>query len=335
MRAALAGPPLDRAVAERSLTPTGDPAFAAAVERLVVAAGSSLRALVFFGSRRTGAAKADAWSAYDVFVVVTRYSGFYRAIRTAGLSGKRPLAMAFVSHILPPTQVSLPFAGEGIRIKATIVDEPTLVRETSAARRDHFCAGRLFQPASLLYAKDGAAREMALACLASAVRETWSWSRPWQAQSFDAAGYGLSALRTSLRFEVRPEPAGRAEQLFAAQRELQLPVLDALMRELAERGELAPAGPEATWSARRPVGWLERLRLEAYFRVSMARTTARWLKHVVSFDGWLDYIVRKASRHSGQEFELSERERRYPLVFLWGRAFRYLAQARKGRKNGQ
>jgi hypothetical protein len=240
--------------------------------------------------------------------------------------------LAFVSRILPPTQVSLPFESEGVHIKATVVDEATLVRETSAARRDHFCAGRLFQPALLLFARDAAARETIVDCLVSAVRETWRWSRPWLPASFTAAGYGLSALETSLGFEVRPEPPGRAEQLWAAQRELQLPVLEALLRELAGRGELVAAGPPGTWSARRPVERLERLRLTVYFRVSMARTTARWLKHIASFEGWLDYIVRKASRHSGQEIQLSERERRYPLLLLWGRVFRYLSEVRKGPK---
>jgi hypothetical protein len=129
---------------------------------------------------------------------------------------------------------------------------------------------------------------------------------------------------------VRPEPPGRAAQLGAAQRELQTPVIEALLGELAAEGELAAvAGAPGTWSARRPVGWLERLRRKLYFRRSMARATVRWVKHVLSFEGWLDYIVQKASRHGGEELPLSERERRYPLLLLWGRVFRYLAKARK------
>jgi hypothetical protein len=329
MTTALEAPPLERAVAERTLTPFADPALDRAAARLAAAAGESLRALVFFGSRRTGAARADAFSAHDVIAVVSRYGAFYRAARAAGLTGKRPGLLALVSRVLPPTQVSLRFGEESLHVKASVIEERALVRETSPSRRDHFCAGRLFQPAVLLFARDAAARETILACLVSAVRETWSWARPWLPASFSAAGYGLSALETSLHYEVRPEPAGRAEQLWVAQRELQQPVLDSLLRELASRGELAAAGPPGAWSARRPVGRLERLRLSGYFRLSMARTTARWLKHIVSFDGWLDYIVRKASRHSGQELQLSERERRFPLLLLWGRVFRYLAESRK------
>jgi hypothetical protein len=51
----------------------------------------------------------------------------------------------------------------------------------------------------------------------------------------------------------------------------------------------------------------------------------------VTFEGWLDYIARKASRHGGEPIELTERERRWPVVFLWARAFRYLrTKNRKG-----
>ena len=187
MTAALEAPPLARAVAERSLTPSADPALTAATKRLAAAAGESLLGLLFFGSRRTGAAKADAFSAYDVFVVVTGYLPFYRAIRAAGCCAASRTA------------------------RARVVDLPTLVRDTSPSRRDHFCAGRLFQPASLLFARDEATREALVACLVSAVRETWTWARPWLPPSFTATGYGLSALDTSLHFEVRPEPKGRAQ----------------------------------------------------------------------------------------------------------------------------
>ena len=64
---------------------------------------------------------------------------------------------------------------------------------------------------------------------------------------------------------------------------------------------------------------------------AIVRATARWLKHVVTFEGWLDYIVRKASRHGGAPIVLTERERRWPLVFLWGRLFAFLrSKNRKG-----
>jgi hypothetical protein len=45
---------------------------------------------------------------------------------------------------------------------------------------------------------------------------------------------------------------------------------------------------------------------------------------MITFEDWLEYIRRKAERHTGREVVLTERERRMPLVFLWPRLFRYL-----------
>jgi hypothetical protein len=128
-----------------------------------------------------------------------------------------------------------------------------------------------------------------------------------------------------MRWEVRPEPTGRADALWEAQRDEQVRVLAALLGELEGRGDLvAVAGRPGWYAAARPFGALARLERGLYFRRSIVRATSRWAKHVVSFEGWLEYIVRKASRHTGQPIVLTERERRWPWVFLWGRLVRYL-----------
>jgi hypothetical protein len=322
---------LDRAVAERALSPSDDPALDAAVRRLSTAAGDTLVGLVFFGSRRTGPAPASGLGAYDVFVVVERYRAFFEALRRAGLTAKRPAVLAAASLWLPPTQCSLRFADEGVHVKGSVIRRDAFLRETSARRHDHFCIGRLFQPTRVLHCRDEDARRQILDGLVAAHRETWSWSRPGLPPRFDAREYGLSALRTSMRWEVRPEPAGRADALWEAQKGVQVPVFEALLGELAERGDVAAVpGERGRFAPTRPVGRAERARLHAYFRWSMARATARWVKHTVTFEGWLDYIVAKAARHTGQPIALTERERRWPWIFLWGRLVRHLRTKDRG-----
>jgi hypothetical protein len=318
-------------VAVRALSPSSDPALDAAVQRLANACGQELEAVVFFGSRRTGASHANAHSAYDAFVVVREYRSFYERLRSAGLTGKRPGLMAQVSRWLPPTQYSLRFPEEGVHLKAAVIRLDTYRRETSPRRRDHFCSGRLFQPSRVLYAAGPEARDAVVAGLVEAHRATWTWARPWLPAVFDAESYGVSALRVSMSWEIRPEPHGRADALWAAQRQEQVAVFGVLLEELREAGELRAVG-ERLFAPSRPLGGLERLRLDLYFRRSLVRATARWLKHVVTFEGWLDYILRKANRHAGEPIELSDRERRWPWVFLWGRLFRYLrTKDEKGR----
>ena len=51
----------------------------------------------------------------------------------------------------------------------------------------------------------------------------------------------------------------------------------------------------------------------------------------MTFDDWLDFIVRKARRHTGEDIVLTERERRMPLVFLWPRVIHYLRHKDRAR----
>jgi hypothetical protein len=313
------------AVAAQALSPEADRGLLAATARLRAAAGDTLVGCVFFGSRRTGAARANADSAYDLFAVVTAYRPFYEALRRAGLSAKKPGLLALVSRVLPPTQISVVFRDPELRAKVSVVRSDVFERETSPRRHDHFTIGRLFQPSRILETGSAEARERILLALVSAHAETWRWSRPWLPSAFDADAYGRRILEVSMAWEVRPEPTGRAAALWDAQRSTQQPVFEALLRELERAGELRRAGGAAPeWLIIEGPKVVERLRLKLYFTRSMFRSTARWGKHVLSFEGWLDYIARKASRHTGQPIELTDRERRWPLIFLWGRVFRYL-----------
>jgi predicted nucleotidyltransferase len=301
------------------------PFVTAAVSAIASRTGDALVGIVFFGSRRSGAARADVFSAYDLFVVVKGYRPFFRALHEARLIHRQPWLMAMVSRFLPPSQVSLVLGTpeEPFHAKCSVIDAKAFQRETSARRSDHFCIGRLFQPAAIVHAADDAARDTLLAGLESAHLLTLSWCRPWLPAAFDAAAYCLRLLEVSLSQEIRPEPAGRALALFTAQKGEIVPVYERVLQALAEAGDLRLVESGA-FALARPVGAGERLGVRLYFARSKARATLRWAKHMVTFEGWLDYILRKVRRHGGGDIELTERERRMPLLFLWPRLFRYL-----------
>jgi hypothetical protein len=312
------------AVRRQALAPTAPEAVAAAAA-LAEAAEGEVDAVVFFGSRRTGA-RPEPGSAYDFFVVARGERPFYAALRRRGLVGRSPRLLAALGHVLPPTSISLSLPGPDgpVVTKCAVSSRRAFERDTSARRRDQFTAGRLFQPTSLVHARDGEASEAAVRALARAHAQAYEWARPWLPARFDVEAFARTLLRVSFGGEVRPEPVEhRVETLWQAQQDELRAVYGVLLRELARRGELREEGP-GTYALTRPVGRAERARLAFYFRWSMARATARWGKHVLSFEGWLDFLVRKARRHSGQEIMLTERERRAPLIFLWPRVWRYL-----------
>jgi len=295
---------------------------------VVKAGGASVAALIFFGSRKTRA-RTDEFSAYDFFLLTEDYSSLYRSLRSAGALHRPPWLLAALTAVLPPNVISVrPRAGgETWRAKCAVATVDCFLRETSAARHDHFFLGRMFQPVEVVHAADETTRQRVMDALAAARGLTYAWVRPWLPPTFDVDAYCRTSLRVSLSREIRPEPSGRADALWDVQKENLRSVYGALLAELAKAGELVDKGGE--YSLARPVTGGERRRVEAYFRWSTVRATTRWAKYIVTFDEWLEYILRKARRHSGQDIVLTPRERRMPLVFLWPRVIRYLRQKDK------
>jgi hypothetical protein len=320
---------LRAAIAERVLAPVGGPAQELA-EALVQAVGPEARAILFFGSRRTGA-KPDPYSAYDFFVVTPAAAReFYRALRRTGALHRSDLAMTALQHMLPPSQLSFR-TPSNLLAKLAVQSLPQLLRQTGPDRQDHFVAGRLCQPTALLHAASDEDRSRVLDALESAHRETFGWVGPWLPATFTVDDYVRHMLRVSFSWEIRPEPAGRADALFEAQQEYHRPVYGALLAELVASGRLVTA-PGGAFALAQPVEDMERWRRSGYFRVSILRSTLRWGKHVFTFENWLDFLLRKVRRHGGGEIQLTERERRMPLIFLWPRIIEYLRH--KDRKGG-
>jgi hypothetical protein len=312
--------------------PGGPQPDALALVRAVVdGGGEDVLGVVFFGSRKTHASP-DPWSAYDLFVATREYRSFYRSLRGAGTLRRSPWLVAALNTILPPNQIPVRGAGESRAVaKCAVISLAALQRETSSRRRDHFCVGRLFQPTEVLFTRDAETTESILDVLASAHAATLSWVRPWLPPTFDVDTYGRTLLRVSLGREIRPEPGGRSEALWRAQKDYLGSVYGILLRDLMMEGDLRDAG-RGHYALARPVSARERLRIEAYFRRSKLRATERWLKYMVTFDDWLEYIVHKAQRHTGEQIVLTRRERRLPIVFLWPRVIRYLRDKGRNRE---
>jgi hypothetical protein len=318
---------LTEVVAQQALPPASSAGAQAVAREVVERGGAVVRGILFFGSRKSGAAP-DAFSAYDLFVVVESYGPFYRHLARTGVLRGRWRVAALLNRLLPPNQVSISAdgpPGASLRAKCAVISAASFRRGCSPRRRDHFVLGRLIQPVEVLFAADEDVRKDLVDGMVSAHRLTYAWVRPWLPSDFDVDDYTRTLLRVSYAGEIRPEPSARAETLWRRDREALAEAYAPVLDELVQSGDLRPAG-RGRFRARRPASRLEGLRGRIYFRWSLVRATVRWAKYIVTFEGWLDFILRKARRHSGQDLELSPRERRYPLIFLWPRVVRYLRQ---------
>ena len=286
-------------------------------------------AIVHYGSHTHGGGAPEG-SAWDFFVIVERYAEAYRALAAAGVR-VRPGRAAFLNRILPPNVIAVDMPGEGptLSAKCCVLSLADLTRACSAHPRDHFVRARLFQPVQRVWVRDADARAAVTAAIVAARAGTFEWARPFLPQRFDAATYARKLLEISYRAEIRPEDDARIDALLQAQGATLLPVLDALLASLADRGVLVREG--SVYRDPSPPGALARFAARGWFNLSKVRATLRWAKYVALYDGWLDYVLKKVERRSGERFDLSERERRWPLLFLWPRALRFLGRQERRR----
>ena len=318
---------LDHPVAEDSA------ALAAFLARSL---GPSTVAVIHYGSRAQGR-KPRADSAYDFFLIVDNYRAVYESLSaTVGTSYSPRLATA-LAHVLPPNVISVIDRASGLRAKCCVISLAHFERACSPRRKDHFVQGRLFQFVVIAWKRDDQAALDVGKAIARARGETFNWGRPSLPERFTVDQYVHAVLGRSLEGEIRPEVGDHAKTLADAQQDQLRAIYGPLLQTLAARGELVVLGgadPFTTvYRLRVPPTGLERWRVRWYFQRSKARTTARLLKHVVLYEGWLDYIVRKIERSGDAKIELTRREQRWPLIFLWPRFFRYLRDRPQRRRS--
>lgn len=322
-----ADPALDTALAGGldDAAPAGVAALAAEVARML---GPTTLAVIHYGSRAHGSSSAGSGprpeSADDFFVIVANYRETYRAVVAAGAGRYRPAVAAALNRVLPPNVIGIAgTSGARQRLaKCAVLSIEDLARACMPGARDHFVRARLFQQIRVAWSRDPASRDAIVRAIVMARAGTFHWVRPYLPASFDAAAYSRALLEVSFAAEIRPESAARVDVLFAAQAGTLVPMYDALLASL-ERGDVLTA-TAGVYTDRHPPGRFTRLRSATFFRWSKLRATVRWAKYIALYDGWLEYAVQKVARRSGTVITLTARERRWPLVFLWPKAFRYL-----------
>ena len=290
---------------------------------LAQAFGQTIVALIHYGSHahRSGA---TAESAHDFFAIVDDYRAAYRSLAEKVGTRYRPRVAAWLNRVLPPNVIAITDASvtPPLHAKIAVFSLRDFRRACSPRSPDLFVRGRLFQVAQLVWARDEASRLSVVEATMEARAGSFAWGRVFLPPQFDVQTYCRSVLTTAFSSEIRPETAGRVSSLLDVQgatlHQMYLPFLAWLHRT----GILRREGEKYSDPDRH--GSWERLESRLYLRRNKLRATLRWAKYVALYDNWLDYVVEKIARRSGMAVELSARERRWPLVFLWPKAIRFI-----------
>jgi hypothetical protein len=319
-------------------TPPADAVARSLVEALAQVAGDSLRAVLLFGSRLVNA-EPSPFSAYDLVAVVDDYLPFYRRLHAAGFHPRSPRLLTLLARLLAPNVISFdPSLPGGEIAKVMVLTFDDLERALSPRARDHFLRGRLVQSTKIVLAGDASVQGALEALLAGARRDVLRWAGPWLPESFNALELARRMLEVSYAAEVRPEAGGRALAVFGAQTSFLEQAYREVLQDAAREGLVVelPRSPRSQprWRLATPPSVWSALAWRLYFARSKVRATARWLKHVLTFNDWLTYIQRKVERRTGVRVELTPLERRLPLLLLWPKAVRVLRQLGATRGGG-
>jgi hypothetical protein len=319
--------PLTDATVRAALATGLDGASQPRVERLSTvlanAFGPTAVALIHYGSHAHGAG-ATAESAHDFLAIVDSYGDAYHSLAATVGTRYRPRVAALLNRVLPPNVIAIidADATPPVRAKIAVFSLRAFRRACSPRAADLFVRGRLFQVAKLAWVRDEESRLAVVAATIEARAGSFEWGRAFLPPAFDVETYCRTLLTTAFASEIRPETADRIASLLDAQRTTLHQVYIPLLTWLQRAGMLRQEGALYSTAARH--GFWRTLKSSIYIRRSKLRATLRWAKYVALYDDWLDYVVRKIARRSGVAIELSSRERRWPLIFLWPKAIRFL-----------
>jgi len=269
-------PSLATLVAEELSTPVA-PEVRAMAEAIAARHGAASRAVLFYGSclreRRLDGLM------LDFYLIVSDYSSAY---------DKKWMARA--NALIPPNV--FPFEHRGLISKYAVLSEADFHRLNGPETRNVSVWARFAQPSRLVWAKDGAAREAAVAAVARAAPALLSAAGRVDGEA--PLDWWRRAFALTYSAELRAERKGRSGSVVDA---------DSDRYERFSGPAIAaipPSVPAAGWARRRIEG--------------KALSVIRLAKASATYAGGADYIVWKINRHAGTNFELKPWQRRHPLL---------------------
>jgi hypothetical protein len=137
---------------------------------------------------------------------------------------------------------------------------------------------------------------------------------------FSLAAFWQEAFRRTYDSERRPEAAERIRGFYAVHAERYDAVAALALQHLVALGrfETATAHPRSFSIKLSPQAQRNsRLRWKLMRPFARALGLVRLAKTAYTFGDWVPYVLWKLERHTGRRIDLSERQRKYPLIFAW------------------
>ncbi|TAL01814.1 MAG: hypothetical protein EPO08_08985 [Rhodospirillaceae bacterium] len=254
--------------------------------------GATTAGILFYGAGIRGV---DPQTLLDFYVIV---DDPYAALNSAWAG--------LAAVVLPPNVylVEVPLPGGIVCAKVAVIGRRAFFAGTTAFSSHLW--GRFAQPTIIAYARDRMIREDLIMALMTSARSMMTRTLPLMPSRFTARSLWARSLQECYAAELRPERAGRADVL-VAENETRYETMTAAVLGPPD-GDGCFKRPTAVHPAQARIGW--------WFRRRWGKTTnlLRLMKAAFTFSGGLDYAVAKIARHTGVKVEITDKDRRHPLL---------------------
>lgn len=204
---------------------------------------------------------------------------------------------AFANRLIPPNV--FPFEHEGLAAKYAVLSEADFWAENGPEAGTVSVWARFAQPSRLVWAKDEAAREKAVAAVSRAAPTLFGFALPMvsEAEKDDELAVWRQGFALTYESELRAERKGKS-----------VSIVDTEPERYRRFGAAALplAAPLTTDKARR--------RWRRFRRKGKTMSVIRLAKATTTFAGGVDYIAWKINRHAGTEIVVKPWQRRWPIL---------------------
>lgn len=257
--------------------------------------GDSVCAVLFYGSCLRDQTTEGV---LDFYVLVDSYRKFH----ASGIG-------AVANAVLPPTVTYR--HGTEARAKIAIISARTFAKKMRPSCADTTIWARFCQPSAMLYARDTSASDATCDAVADAIATAAVWARRLAPDKTSAPEIWTGLFRHTYGAELRVEDGGdRGKTIYAQAAAFFDDVLEPALERASQKVD------KKGWSIDGSSRSVRRYR-RAWRRKSLsgkALNIVRLVKAAFTFDQKVEYIEWKVKRHTGVPLDLSDFQRRHPIM---------------------
>lgn len=274
--------------------------------------GQNIAAIVFYGSCLFQEIRSPT-SLYDFYILTDHVYPFYRSFKHTMLNGILPPNVYYRRIQHKERQLEL-------QCKFCVLSMAQFIKETSEHASDIHHLGRFTKRFALVYSRDENVSKRVVESVICGLLALVPHALVHLPVRFSLEEFILAALSLSYIGEHRVAEPDKVKKLYLASQKFYLDIFPLVLSHYFSEHNTPRCMGENTYSQTSP-SLHSKIQTQLFLEKSRVRGILRWPKYILTVENWLEYLLNKLERHQGIHLELTEREKKYPLIFGWHRFF--------------